>query len=763
MRETGAVRKRYKNPGDVKYIPRARTILGQLKNQIGSIPSGWDRQTLEDGTKIFVSTSYGQDLIHIETVPGFDPEEDECENFLESGWAHIPDSNTQLIYMTPEVEALNSAGGDYLDYVNIVEDGLEFKYHKDRPDGGADKEYVDGSASLPADTAGGLRTNSANYPHNGALPGKLKALYQAQIGADEHNKRVLDLISGPNRGAADFGLYSADGFRYWLILIAGGKVWTAELSLTACGEALRTWAAENLSARADRPTASGSLNKTALRVARVEQFIFAEVSGIVTDDFGNEVWNEVLDFGYITGEPFFYGFNFNWLGEEARMITHEKVMDGDTPLHITARRYTLEVRNERSATMTEDGLGNWTPIFNGDSVWTPYTLTPKWIMEWWYPKECAYALAGWGNGSVDAEIPVYETYADDGEVLIATHVRETVPGVGNRFDYRNAWLVSKRVCGSSGGGFEVYNGEQVRHGFRAYKGEELLTDHTHMEGNLGLLYRYQATVTHTSGIGPACSQSRQNWHYLCDEPIYPVEPNRCVDQGGDCSGSGSYGINCHCGTVDGFIYAFDISGGSSDIFLLQTFGSCESFWLVSEARKTGTVDHTILDSYGLVGAESLNALNPGTGSPCVWSILDGPYWLETPIHVTAPNNARCPGDFNNNAKIASGPASRYAFKHDIIVPDTLIGGSNVVNIHDEEFTDPPDSIPFYAGYDYLFNPTVCGSNPYPFYGLDIEDRVSALERARFYTGSLKTGSAEWRTNTDIPVSIGQDGIWEGIV
>ena len=78
MRETGAVRKRYKNPGDVKYIPRARTILGQLKNQIGNISSGWDRQTLEDGTKIFVSTSYGQDLISIETVPGFEPERRRC-------------------------------------------------------------------------------------------------------------------------------------------------------------------------------------------------------------------------------------------------------------------------------------------------------------------------------------------------------------------------------------------------------------------------------------------------------------------------------------------------------------------------------------------------------------------------------------------------------------------------------------------------------------------------------------------------------------
>ena len=197
-------------------------------------------------------------------------------------------------------------------------------------------------------------------------------------------------------------------------------------------------------------------------IDQAEAMLFANATGLATETLTDS-------FTAITGEPFYYGWHFNWSGDNAIIATTERVENesGDTLYH-TQRLYMANISYTLiedpdthtltfsvAAIVSKEEQKNCTPRTNIDLLWYPDDLSgTKLTIKYWEQGAGEYAA---GLLDVD-DAPMYAFYARD-ELRVLRYRLEQHPADTDATEKNNviAYLPEGRQCGP-GPGSKHYEG-----------------------------------------------------------------------------------------------------------------------------------------------------------------------------------------------------------------------------------------------------------------------------------------------------------------
>lgn len=212
------------------------------------------------------------------------------------------------------------------------------------------------------------------------------------------------------------GLYTTNDYKYWLLRIDGYILSVAEVKLSVAAQKLRTAFVSNLEEKPE--------DFDFLKITKIESYIFSTVT-----EFDSSFIITVTGLDEIIGEPIHEGWKFNYLGNEAQIVTDEIIyadyggVSNRVIKHIF-RRYKLALTYISSPTPVPDDYVPFSAVLSleeevdatpTDAAWRPDTLTYQYRLVW---NDWSNLIIGSRRGYpeyLEYDAPVYCFYQIDDE------------------------------------------------------------------------------------------------------------------------------------------------------------------------------------------------------------------------------------------------------------------------------------------------------------------------------------------------------------
>jgi len=479
--QLGATRFEYRGDYNVcaRYHVYARQRLISYRQTTG-LPQFRRRETLSNGVDIDILWNNSLASITITAPPITQPvieiEQPTVAIFLESAYVDLnpflPVDNNPFpgyVYYSPDLEGRVIVGDNEYSYLD--EAALDL---------GADPErgYTAGMDSLAFKAESPKRTQWYSYFLGGNYAtGTLKRLIQSHYGnedpePDADDRDITHQMTFARYSLLEFfsltnhGIYKTSSTtpEYWLIEVKSEQVVAQKILLPELFD-------EN-----DEDVYQTLYNR--ILDADNDDRVMIQAYLLALSAFDVEVPTLTAEIDPVEGDPVYYGWKFNYLGNKATITTRESI-PRDPPnenkaKYITGRRYELDVsitgpdengEYTLTASTSKKEEANCTPVQGQDLVWVPNLLNTSMEAIPWHDG------SGFESDLLGVEAPVYSYYTknddgyDDDDLVVIYHKRESHSDgdtVQDLFDLQVAWANDNKLCppGSFSGSFRaILNGE----------------------------------------------------------------------------------------------------------------------------------------------------------------------------------------------------------------------------------------------------------------------------------------------------------------
>lgn len=362
-------------------------------------------------------------ISRILTVDGA-PISDEIEFFLESGWIHIYPGNDpgKLFYSPHLLEDYNNRETlpCYLDRIQVP--SIQFIV----------RNYTAWMNDTVIYRRGSRRQDDATnnrYAHSSRLGLFTRCCLSSKL----DTSRFLEVLESSNSHVLSYFIYVDEDLVYYLIKVTQTTVSRARILFQPIGDALRNVMLTELNGtpRIDQfSTEHENLRKS-------EAYLFAAAKNTTAfEDIGTIS---------VSGSSIYYGWNANWNGTEAVIVTTEQEnLVGATMDGLRNRLYKLTIDPSVSLTEEESELG--TPGLDDITIYYPDTSQTPGRMSAWFPLAVTQSYAA----DLDSDMPFHAFYKEDDDTLCEVWFKHDADVNKPQVNYLIYSAALGSVCGGGG-------------------------------------------------------------------------------------------------------------------------------------------------------------------------------------------------------------------------------------------------------------------------------------------------------------------------